>query len=442
MRWVGLLLLLLFWAACAGVLPSPAPIALPRPLLILVSLDGWRWDYDTKTPAPHVRALAARGVRAEGLIPAYPSKTVPNHYTIATGLYPGHHGMVANVIRDPKTGRLFERTNRAEVEDPMWWGGDPVWNTAQRAGLIAATMFWPGSEARVGGMQPRYWREFDDFLPGTDRVAQVLTWLDLPLAERPQFITLYLNEVDTLGHWYGPDSLQVREAITRTDEQLGTLVAGLRTRGLLDAANLVVVSDHGMTATTRANTIVVDDYVAIADVEIADINPTLGVTPRAGKEAQVLDALTHAHPHLTMYRRADTPAHWRFREQPRVPPITGVADEGWVVLRRPNVDEYWKRSPNGGQHGYDPRLPSMRGIFVAAGPAFRNAATVPAFENVHVYNALAMALGVTPSANDGDPAVARQLLRGVIAAFPPPGSPRSERLTVLSPAPTLNQRQP
>lgn len=418
------LLLLLVVAACAGVRDTLRPSA-PRPLLILISLDGWRWDYDTKAPTPHLRALGSRGVRAEALVPGFPSKTVPNHYSIVTGLYPGHHGMVANVIRDPQSGRLFERTNRREVEDPMWWGGDPVWNTAQRAGLLAATMFWPGSEAPVGGMRPRYWRAFDDSLPEPARVAQVLDWLDLPSAERPNLITLYLNEVDTLGHWYGPDSALVREAIIRADGNLGMLTAGLQERGLLATANLVVVSDHGMAATTRARTIFADDYVSDTDVEIADINPTLGVTPRAGREQHVLQALRTAHPNLKMYAREDTPVHWHLRGQPRVPPITGVADEGWVVLLRRNVDEYWKRSSDGGQHGYDPRLHSMRGIFIAAGPAFRDdGGVVPAFENVDVYHTLAMAIGVAPSPNDGNPAVARNLLRPA-AAGPSPGRRRT-----------------
>ncbi len=417
MRRAVLLVVFSAAAACAAVQRTPVASGVAAPLLILISFDGWRWDYDTLAPAPNLRALMARGVRAEGLIPAYPSKTVPNHYSIVTGLYPGHHGMVANVIRDPQTGRLFERTNRAEVENPMWWGGDPVWNTAQRAGLRAATMFWPGSEAPVRGMRPRYWREFDETVPEANRVAQVLAWLDLPPAERPQLLTLYLNEVDTLGHWYGPDSIQVREAIVRADAHLGALLTGLRERGRLPAANIVIVSDHGMASTSREQTIVIDDYISTADVEIADINPTLGVTPRAGRDADVLRALVGAHPNLKMYRREQTPLHWHLRDQPRVPPITGVADEGWVVLLRRNVDEYWKRSANGGQHGYDPQIRSMRGLFVAAGPAFRqDGGVVSAFENVQVYNAVAMALGVTPSPNDGDPAVARQLMRGGMAA--------------------------
>ena len=410
MRRIAALAAIVLTCHLTGV-TARAPQAPSSPLLLLVSIDGWRWDYHTKAPVPAFQSLASRGVRAAGLVPAYPSKTVPNHYTIATGLYPGHHGMVANVIRDDATGRLFERTNRAEVENPMWWGGEPIWNTAQKHGLIAATMFWPGSEAPVGGMRPRFWREFDEGVRDTDRVDQVLTWLDLPGAERPSFITLYLNDADNAGHWYGPDSREVRDAIVRTDGHLARLLAGLDSRGLTDRANIVLVSDHGMTPTRSDRTIFVDDYVSLDEVEIADINPTLGVLPRRGREEAAYRALAGAHPNLTMYRRDETPVHWRFRGQPRVPPITGVADEGWIVLRRAAFDEYWKRGPNGGQHGYDPRLESMRGIFVAAGPAFRQGAHVEAFESVHVYNALARALGATPARNDGDPAIAARLLR-------------------------------
>jgi len=403
------LLVLLLAVGCASRAPLPQPDS--APLLVLVSFDGFRWDYVDRPPAGNLRRLAARGVRAAGLIPGHPSKTIPNHYSIVTGLHPARHGMVANIIRDPSTGRLFERANRAELENPMWWGGDPIWNVAQRAGLIAATMFWAGSEAPIGGQRPRYWREFDDRVSGVDRVDQVLTWLDLPAGERPSLVTLYLNDTDTMGHWYGPDSVQVRDAIAAADAQLGRLLDGLERRGLMTLANLIIVSDHGMAVTRRERTIVVDDYVTAADVEIVDINPTLGVVPRLGREEAAYRALSTAHPNLKMYRRAETPEHWRFRDQPRVPPITGVADEGWVVIRRAEAASYWRRSAEGGQHGYDPRLESMRGIFVAAGPAFREGATVPAFENVHVHHIIAMAMGLTPAVNDGDPAIASRVLK-------------------------------
>jgi len=217
--------------------------------------------------------------------------------------------------------------------------------------------------------------------------------------------------VDLMGHWYGPDSPQVRDAIVRTDAQLGRLMEGLSSRALLDRANLVVVSDHGMAPTTQRQTIFVDDYVSLDDIEIADINPTLGVIPNPGRLDAVYQALANAHPRLSMYRAADTPEAWHLRGQPRVPPITGVADEGWVVLRRADFAEYWKRSPTGGLHGYDPTLPSMGGIFVAAGPAFKSGAVVPAMENVNVYRAVALALGIEPRETDADPAEVASLMR-------------------------------
>jgi len=293
----------------------------------------------------------------------------------------------------------------------MWWGGEPIWNTAQRQGLIAATMFWPGSEAPVGGMRPRYWREFDETVPAEARVDQVLEWLDRPTAERPSLVTLYFDQVDRMGHWYGPDSTQVRDAIVRTDAQLGRLVEGLSSRGMFDRANIVVVSDHGMAPTTQRQTIFVDDYISLDDIEIADINPTLGVIPRAGRADAVYRTLANAHPRLSMYYAADTPESWQLRGQTRVPPITGVADEGWVVLRRADFAEYWKRSPTGGQHGYDPSARSMRGVFVAAGPAFKSGAVVPAMENVNVYRAVALALGIEPRETDADPADVARLMR-------------------------------
>src|SRR5690606_16655647 len=144
------------------------------------SFDGFRWDYDAATPAPNLRRLAARGVRAEKLVPSFPSKTFPNHYTIVTGMHPGHHGIVANALRDPATGRRGSLTSREHAQDPAWWSGpaEPLWVTAQRQGLIAAAMFWPGTEAPINGVRPQYWHPFDDTYPAEARIAQVLQWVD------------------------------------------------------------------------------------------------------------------------------------------------------------------------------------------------------------------------------------------------------------------------
>jgi predicted AlkP superfamily pyrophosphatase or phosphodiesterase len=409
-----LLALLVAWTAGPGLPQVRAdPQADLRPTVILVSFDGWRWDYHTKVPANNLRRLMARGVRAQGLIPSFPSKTFPNHYSIVTGLYPGHHGIVANNIFDAATGRMFELSRREEVVDPMWWGGEPLWVAMERAGQRSATIFWPGSEAPIAGVRPSYWEPYDEELPASERIRWVLEHLDLPAAQRPTFLTLYFEDADTAGHEEGPDSQAVRDAIIRADSYLGQLVAGLERRGIADRVNIVVVSDHGMAATSPRRVVVLDDYVSPDDVVVSDINPGIGIFPKPGREAAVYAALRKAHPRLKVYRRAETPEHWHYREHPRIPPIIGVADEGWQVLRRSTMDAIrtGRVRSAGGQHGYDPRTVSMRGIFVAAGPAFKNGVEVPAFENVHIYNALAEVLGVTPARNDGDPALAGSLLR-------------------------------
>lgn len=397
--------------AALAVVLAAAPAS--SPALILISFDGWRSDYHTRAPVAHLRSLMARGVRAEGLIPSFPTKTFPNHYTLVTGLYPGHHGVVGNSMRDPRTHRLFTMHAREEVQDAMWWGGDPIWNAVQRGGRRAAAMFWPGSEAPIGGMRPAYWEPYDHGRPNERRVDQVLAWLDLPAAERPAFLTLYMSDADAAGHSFGPNSPELLRALERLDSALGRLLRGLEARRLLQTTNIIVTADHGMAETSRQRVVFVDDLVAPADGEIVDLNPTLALWPRPGREDGVYRKLAAAHPRLSVYRRAETPEHWRFRTHERVPPIVGVADEGWSVMRRASLADVFVRSIRrvGGGHGYDPHVQSMRALFVAAGPAFKPGVTVPPFENVHVYNTMCAALAVTCPPNDGDPAVVRSLLR-------------------------------
>ena len=406
------LLLVLFVLIC-GALGAQNRAAEFPPTIILVSFDGWRWDYAMKAPVPNLRRLIERGVHAESLIPSFPSKTFPNHYTIVTGLYPGHHGIVANTIKDPATGRIFATNKVKEVRDPMWWGGEPIWVTAARGGESAAAMFWPGSEAPIHGVLPRYWTAYDGTYPANARIDRVLEWLDLPGQDRPRFITVYFEDTDRAGHDQGPDSRAVREAIMRADGYIGRLMRGLEQRGLTEKVNVLVLSDHGMAAVDSSRVIVVDDYVSSDEVEIVDINPTLAIVPKPGKEESVFRALEKAHPRLKVYRRDATPERWHYRDHPRIPPIMGVADEGWQVLRRSTVVELRNKGLRGasGQHGYDPVNMSMRAMFVAAGPAFRSGVTVRPFENVHIYNILAQVLHLTPSPNDGATDVARQLLR-------------------------------
>ena len=380
------------------------------PIVVLISFDGWRWDYMARANVPNLQALASRGVRAEALVPSFPTKTFPNHYTIVTGLYPENHGIVSNVIADPDFPQRFTMSSPT-ARHARWWGGEPIWVTAVRQNQRAATMFWPGSEARMAGVRPTYWRPFDDSVPNAARVSQVLQWLKLPDAERPSLITLYFSEVDHAGHRHGPDSPRVLEAARRVDAALGQLVSGIEKLNLLDRTTLVIVSDHGMSQIATNRVIFLDDYLQLSTVEAIEWSPTLGLLPRSTTVDDIYRALKDRHPALAVYKREDIPSHLHYRRSKRIPPIVGIADEGWTITTRARHLLMSIAGRDGGAHGYDPRYKSMHGLFVAAGPRVRQAVVVPEFENVHIYNFLCEILALIPAKNDGDPAVIRNFLQ-------------------------------
>jgi predicted AlkP superfamily pyrophosphatase or phosphodiesterase len=399
-----LLLVALAVVSACGQLNRP-------PLLVLVSFDGWRWDYIDRAKVPNLKALASRGVRAQGLIPSFPSKTFPNHYTIVTGLYPEHHGIVSNTIAEPGFPQRFTMASET-AKNGRWWGGEPLWVTAIRQRRLAGAMFWPGSEAPIDGVRPTYWKPFDDAMPNADRVKQVIDWLALPPAEQPSFVTVYFDEVDRAGHAYGPDSPQVMNAAAHLDEALGQLVSGVGKLNLLDRTSFVVVSDHGMSQLSDSRTIFLDDYLDVSKVDVIDWTPNLGLAPRSASVDEIHRALEGKHAALAVYKREDTPADLHYRENRRIPPIVGLADEGWAITSHPRhaAAKAAGRWPDG-DHGYHPKHKSMHGVFVAAGPRVRQGVIVPELENIHIYDFMCAILGLTPAKNDGDPAVTRTFLR-------------------------------
>ncbi|MFN3310314.1 MAG: alkaline phosphatase family protein [Thermomonas sp.] len=401
--------------ALAGCATSPAPRAptaaqAPAPAVapvLLISIDGLRPDDLPRLPT--LRQLADTGVRAQWMNPSFPSLTFPNHYTLVTGLRPDHHGIVHNTMRDPQLGR-FSLDNRQAVGDGRWWdGGEPIWVTAHKAGLRTATMFWPGSEAAIRGVRPDEWHPFDAKMTPTARVDRVLGWFDLPPPQRPALMTLYFDQVDHAEHDGGPDSPPVLAALAEVDAALARLVDGLRRRGMLDATNIVVVSDHGMARVPDGQVVAVDAMVPADIAEVETAGQVVGVRPLPGHEAEAEARLLGRHPHYSCWRKDALPERWHYGTHPRIPPIVCQMDEGWDALY-PGWQA--KRRPGDrGSHGFDPALPSMRATFVAHGPAFRAGTVLPAFDNVDVYPLLAHLLRLPPAANDGDLAPLRPALR-------------------------------
>ena len=390
-------------AAPAGVTPAVAPVA-DRPPVILVSIDGFRADYLDRGLTPTLSALAAEGARASGMHPSFPSVTFPNHYTLVTGLRPDHHGIVHNTMVDPtiQPDSRFTIGDFTAVADGRWWAeGEPIWATAKRAGLRTATLFWPGSEAEIGGLRPDHWAHYDGAVTPDQRVDVLLDWLDLPVGKRPHFLTLYFDAVDHAGHEHGPDSPEVNRAMGETDAALARLVAGLRARRLFDTAELVIVADHGMAATSAERLLYLDDLAPVRDLRAVTLGPVAEVAPEGpGGPAALRRLLAWRSPHGRCWRKADLPAALHYGANPRIPPVVCVAQSGWMFARRPEPGQVARETP-AGEHGYDPADPHMDALFVAHGPAFRRGYRQGPFDNVDVYPLLAKLLGIAPAPNDG-----------------------------------------
>lgn len=411
-----LLALLLALLAVAAAPVSAAPAAAPPPgPVILVSLDGFRADYLRRGATPTLARLAREGAwAAEGMRPSFPSLTFPNHYTLVTGLRPDRHGIVNNAMEDPAVAEnpKFSLSNVDANADRRWWdGGEPIWVTARNAGLRAATVGWPGSEAPVRGVRPQKWTHYDDDTPMALRIDQALAWLALPAEKRPQFLTLYLPEPDHTGHEAGPDSTETTARLRQVDAQIARLVAGLRRLRLLDRAQLVIVADHGMAAVRRDRVLYLDDMVAADRVRVVTSGPVSGLTP---KDAEAEARLLAPHPHLRCWRKAEVPPAFHYGANPRVPPVVCLADVGSQLQTREAAAK-WK-SFNRGQHGYDPAAPEMRALFLAHGPAFRPGSRLPMFDNVDVQPLLARLLGVSAPIGDGSAAVFAPALAAAGAA--------------------------
>ena len=387
--WRGLALSL---AVAVATMAYPAAA---RTLTVLVSIDGFRADYLDRGVTPVLSGLAAGGARA-AMRPSFPSKTFPNHYTLVTGLRPDHHGIVENNMEDPAIpGVTFKMSNQAAVSDRRWWDeGEPLWVTAERAGIHTGTMYWPGSEADIRGVRPSLWLHFNPGLPADGRTDQVLAWLDLPAEKRPDFVTLYFDNVDTAGHYYGPDSAEVNKAAATVDRALGRLVEGLKARGI--EANIVVVADHGMAPLSEQRRLFLEDLVPAEDIRILSSGAFATLYPTPGHERAAEKALVGKHDHLTCWKRGHFPHRFHYGKNPRVADIFCLPQTGWTIDSK--TKKAWTEK---GTHGFDPYSPEMAAVFVANGPAFRSGVSLKTFDNVDVYPLLAKLVGVKPQRNDG-----------------------------------------
>lgn len=385
------------------------------PVTILISIDGFPPEYLKRGITPNLSRLATEGVTGP-MRPSFPSKTFPNHWTLVTGVRPDRHGIAANMMEDPtRPGETFTMAS----EDPFWWNASPpIWVTAEKAGIPTAAMYWPGSSVAwggtrapewpftiSGGTRPTDWQQFSQQMPDANRARTVIDWMRRPAAIRPRFVATYFDIVDTAGHRFGPASAEVNAAIADVDRTIGSLVQDLA--ALNQPANLIIVSDHGMVGISSDRVIALDQIVSPTDARIVESGPYASFVPLPGREAAVEKALLRSHPHMKCWRKGELPAHLHYGRNPRVPPYLCLAEDGWMALPKAPTTSF-----QGGAHGYDPALPSMKSLFIANGPAFVPGREIEAFDNVAVAPLLRTLLGLpSDPALDGTDEPFRQVLK-------------------------------
>ncbi|MDQ6717956.1 MAG: ectonucleotide pyrophosphatase/phosphodiesterase [Gemmatimonadota bacterium] len=392
-----------FAAACTPATQSLKPLA-DKQTILLVSLDGFRRDLLDRDAPPALNAIANDGVVSEWMQPSFPSLTFPNHYTIVTGLYPEHHGIVSNTMFDTAFKAGFSISGPGATES-RWWGGEPIWVTAEKQGVKSASFFWVGSEAAVEGIRPSIYKKYDASITFAGRVDSVLAWLRLPEAQRPRMITLYFNEPDHIEHEKGPDSPEARAAVLGVDSAIARLVSGLRAQRMYDAVDLIIVSDHGMANISPERVVYVSDVTDTLNVRTVDRGPIFMGWALNGDNAALAAALNRL-PHVQAWLKKDIPARLHFQASDRITPVVALAQTGWMIgVSKPT------RNKNLGTHGFDNADPLMRALFIAHGPVFKHGARIPAFSNVDVYPLMTRILGLKPAPNDGSLRIIGQALK-------------------------------
>ena len=373
--------LLLLTGACSTT-PSATPAPTTLPTVIVISFDALGDRILDRDTLPNFARLAAEGVRAP-FRPEFPSKTFPNHYSMATGLTPGQHGITINQFFDPIRREWFRRTS---ANDGSFFKGEPIWVTAEKAGIRTAAYFWTGSEAEIAGRRPTFWYPFDAAVPDSIKIRQIVQWLRLPEQERPHLIMMYSGVVDVPGHRYGPESPEGLAGVRAADRALGALRDSLTQFASL-GIDIIVVSDHGLIAVPREHNIDMDSLVPARGALVDDEHATFSIWADPAAPGLNLDSLAAVYrrviPHARVFRPGEFPAEWQSEQNRRLGDLFLLADPGY---------EFVGMNPRAlytlGEHGYDPKTPEMMGVFLAAGPDFRRGVRLEARENRTLHDLL------------------------------------------------------
>jgi predicted AlkP superfamily pyrophosphatase or phosphodiesterase len=382
------------------------------PYVLMVSFDGFRYDYMEMADTPNLDHIRDNGVKAESMQPVFPTKTFPNHYSIATGAYAGTHGLMSNSFYSYIFEDYYSMGDPAKVTDPKWYGSEPIWVTAERQGVKAASFFWVGSEAPIKGYLPSIVKQYDHGFPYDARIDSVMAWFQLPEDIRPHLVMLYFDQPDSDGHKLGPENPELIITIEYMDGILGQILTGIKSLPIGEEVNLILVSDHGMATVVEDQTIDISSFLPdpenlwgysrgpITQLHLRDDSKD--------KIVETAEALSNIS-HITTYTYEEIPERFHFKNE-NSGDLVLVADEGWIISGDGNPYS------SAGTHGYDPAVKNMHGIFYAIGPHIRSNYQIGSFENVNVYPLICKLLDIepykdAPDAPDGKLEVLEEILK-------------------------------
>ncbi|AZA80793.1 alkaline phosphatase family protein [Chryseobacterium lactis] len=403
----GIHFLLLFFSLTAfaqQVTPDTAQVVIPgrqnsaeaqsKPYVIMISTDGFRYDYAKKYNAENLLRLSDNGVQAKAMIPSFPSITFPNHWSLITGLYPSHHGLIDNFFYDYKRKEVYAMSNKKNAEDGSWYGGTPLWGLAEKQGMVSASLMWVGSASDAGGIRPSYYYPYHEKFTPSEKVDKVVNWLKLPEDKRPHFISLYFPEVDGSGHHFGPDAKETETAVHLIDQAVGDLVQKVNKLGLKNV-NFVFVSDHGMIKVDGGTPLEIPALLFDKNrFDFYNSQTLLRVYVKNADEVKAVykELKAHKTDDYTVYLDKRLPHYLHFATRDdkynRIGQIL-------LVPKAPKIFLEKGKKTSVGKHGYNPRLvPEMKATFFAWGPEFKNHQVINEFSNVNVYPMVAEILGL------------------------------------------------
>lgn len=365
-----------------------------KPYVIMISTDGFRYDYAKKYNAENLLQLSNQGVQAKAMIPSYPSITFPNHWSLITGLYPAHHGLIDNFFYDYKRKEMYAMSDRKSAEDGSWYGGTPLWGLAEKQGMVSASMMWVGSASDAGGKRPSYYYPYQEKFTPAEKVEKVINWLKLPMDKRPHFISLYFPEVDGSGHHFGPEAKETEDAVHLIDKAIGELVQKVNDLGLKNV-NFIFVSDHGMIKVDGGAPLEIPAILFNKErFDFYNSQTLLRVYVKNQSEVKSVykELKVNKTNDYEVYLDKKLPRYLHFAKRDdqynRIGQIL-------LIPKAPKIFLEKGKKTSVGKHGYNPRtVPEMKATFYAWGPEFKNNLVIDEFANVNVYPLVTEILGL------------------------------------------------